>query len=296
VPMVAGLVSVGVNIFLNYLLIFGKLGLPALGVNGAAIATVIARYIECGIVMIWSHRHKERNSWIVGLYRSMRIPLAQLRVFIRKGAPILINECLWSLGMTTLVQIYSMSGITVVAAMNISNTINNTMAILFTTMGNVVAIMVGQLLGAGELERAKDEDNKLIFFTLCLSVVAGILLVLTSTFFPLLYNTTDEVRALASELMIIYAIFCPSVAFMNAAYFTIRSGGKTFITFLFDSVSIWGVSILAVYLLSRFTGLSATELYIAEHVANLFKVLIGYILLRKNIWVVNLVKDPVEAS
>ena len=290
-PMVAGIVSVLVNLGLNYVLIYGKLGLPALGVNGAAIATVIARYAECLIVVIWAHAKRDKNRWIQGLYRTLLVPGKEVKRIFLKGSPILLNELVWSVGMTTLVQSYSIRGITVVAAMNIANTIDNTLAILFTTMGSTVGIIIGQLLGAGKTEEAKDQDNKLIFFSIALSLAAAGLLVLCSFFFPKLYNATPDAQELASTFMRIYAIFCPSMAFMNAAYFTIRSGGKTVITFFFDSVSIWILAIPTVFLLCRLTGLSAPGVLVCEHIANLLKVVAGYILLRKNIWINNIVKE-----
>ena len=146
-PMKAGIAAVFVNLVFNYILIFGKFGAPALGVVGAAIATVLSRFVECAIVITWTHRHKERNRFIVGVYETMRVPPELARQIVRLGAPLLINELLWSGGMAMLNQCYSMRGLEVVSACNISSTVSNLFLCAALSMGNTVAIIVGQLLG-----------------------------------------------------------------------------------------------------------------------------------------------------
>lgn len=110
VPMKAGLVAVCVNLVFNYLLIYGKLGFPQLGVIGAASATVLARYVEAGIVIFWTHKNKEKNPYIIGLYKKFFIPFSLFKKFLAKGAPLLVNETLWSGGMAMLMQCYSVRG------------------------------------------------------------------------------------------------------------------------------------------------------------------------------------------
>ena len=124
-PMKAGLVAVGVNLIFNYILIFGKFGAPALGVVGAAAATVLARVVEMSIMVVWTHCHTERNPFILGLYRSLKVPKQVLWQVVRLGLPLMINELLWSGGMTVLNQCYSIRGLEVVSAMNIYTTISN---------------------------------------------------------------------------------------------------------------------------------------------------------------------------
>lgn len=154
VPMKAGIAAVFVNLCLNYLLIYGKLGLPALGVVGAAVATVVSRYVEAAIVIAWTHRHKEKNPYIVGIYKTLKVPKHLVGKFFIKGAPLLINETLWSSGMAMLTQCYSVRGLSVIAGLNIANTINNVFNVVFIAMGDAVAIIIGQLLGSRQNERS----------------------------------------------------------------------------------------------------------------------------------------------
>ena len=109
VPMAAGITAVFVNLGLNYVLIFGKFGAPAMGVEGAALATVISRYVELAILVIWTHGNPEKNPFIRHIYRSFHIPGKLLKGIIVKGMPLLMNEFLWASGMAIMNQCYSTS-------------------------------------------------------------------------------------------------------------------------------------------------------------------------------------------
>lgn len=291
VPMAAGIVAVVVNLVFNYILIFGKFGAPAMGVAGAAIATVLSRFVECAIVVIWTHTHREKNIYIMGLYRSLKVPLWLTKKVIIKGMPLLMNEALWAAGMAMLLQCYSVRGLNVVAGMNISNTIANLFNIVFIAMGNSVAIIVGQLLGAGKMKEARDTDTKMIAFSVASCIVIGAIMVVIAPLFPKMYNTTDEVRGLAESFIIIAAVFMPQNAFLHAAYFTLRSGGKTVITFFFDSVFAWVVSIPLAYVLSRYTGLSIVLIYFCCQGIEIIKCIIGFILVKKGSWLQNIISQ-----
>lgn len=295
VPMKAGIAAVLVNLVLNYLLIFGSLGFPKLGVVGAAIATVISRYVQAAVVVVWTHRHTDKMPFIVGVYRSLRIPSHLVGNIIIKGTPLMVNEVLWSAGMAMLMQCYSIRGLAAVAALNISSTISNVFNVVFIAMGSAISIIVGQLLGAGKMEEAKDTDTKLIAFSVGSCFVIGTILILTSPLFPMMYNTTDEVKTLAADFIRIAAICMPLAAFMHASYFTLRSGGKTMVTFLFDSVFMWCVNIPTAYLLSHFTGLPIVPLYFFCQLIDIIKCVVGFVLVKKGVWIHNIVSGEQKA-
>ena len=290
-PMKAGIAAVMVNLCLNYVLIFGRLGAPALGVVGAAIATLIARCVECAVVLIWSHRHTDRAPFVPGLYRSLRVPSRLLKQVAVMGAPLLLNEVLWSTGMTTLNQCYSVRGLEVVSATNISSTVSNLFFCAFFALGNAISILVGQHLGAGELERAVDEDRKLVAVSVAVNVLVGGLMALLAPLVPQIYNTTETVRSLAGSLMLVSSAMMPFHAFTNAAYFTLRAGGQTGVTFLFDSGFIWVLCVPLAFVLSRFTNMPIVMMYICVQALELVKCVLGFILLRGRKWVKNLVRD-----
>ena len=290
-PMKAGLVAVGVNLVFNYILIFGKLGAPAMGVVGAAIATVLSRFVECFIVISWTHRHADKNPYITGAYKSFKVPGQLAKQVAIMGTPLLLNEVLWSGGMTVLNQCYSLRGLEVVSAVNISSTVSNLFFCAFLAMGTTVSIIVGQLLGAGELERAVDEDAKLIAFSVVMSFGVGVVMALLAPLMPEIYNTTEGVKGIAARLLMVSAAMMPLNAFTNSCYFTLRSGGKTIITFVFDCAFVWVLSIPVAFYLSRYTSLHILAMYIVVQARDLIKCCIGYYLVKKRKWVKNLVAD-----
>lgn len=290
VPMKAGIISVFVNMSLNYIFIYGKFGAPAMGAAGAAIGTVASRVVEMLIVVVWTHRNKIKNEFIIGLYRSFYIPHNLVKNICYKGLPLLLNEGLWSAGMAMLMQCYSMRGLDVVAAMNISNTLNNLFNVVFLSIGNSVAIIVGQLLGAGKMEEARKSAYRIIFCSTVMCFGVAVLLAGAAFIFPNVYVTSEAIKELATRFILVLAVYMPVNAFLHATYFTIRSGGKTIITFLFDSGFVWCVSIPVAYFLSRYTGLPMFPLYFICCGVDAIKAGIGFVLLRKGIWLNNLVQ------
>lgn len=203
----------------------------------------------------------------------------------------MVNEILWAAGMATLMQCYSIRGLNTVAAMNISSTISNLFNVVFIAMGSAISIIVGQLLGAGKMQEAKDTDAKLIVFSVLSCMVIGGILIIIAPIFPMMYNTSDEVKELAAWFLRIAALCMPLAAFMHASYFTLRSGGKTLVTFLFDSVFLWCVSAPAAFVLSRYTGLQVVLLYLSVQMLDLIKCIIGFVLVKKGVWLNNIVQS-----
>ena len=290
-PMKAGIAAVFINLFLNWVLIFGKLGAPALGVTGAAIATLIARCAECAIVVIWSHRHPDRAHFTVGLYKTLRVPKALVKQIAAVGAPLLANELLWSCGMTVLNQCYSVRGLEVVSATNIASTVWNLFATACLAMGVTASIILGQLLGAGRSEEAIRTQRKLAVFTVALNLVVGAVMAGLAPLIPDIYNTTPTVKALAAKLLLVDAAMMPFIAYCHLCYFTLRAGGKTIITFFFDCGTIWILCVPLAFCLSRFTAMPILPMFICIQAVEIVKCAVGFFLVRRKSWVNNLVRD-----
>ncbi len=294
IPMQATLAAVVVNLAGNYILIYGKFGAPALGAVGAAVATVLSRIVEMLYIIIRTHRRTDRFPFMRGVYTHLfSIPRALIKQAVLKGTPLLVNEALWAGGMAVMNQVYSIRGLDVVAATNISSTISNVFNVAFIAMGNAISIIIGQELGAGKLKTVKRDAWRLTGLSCFLCVLFGAALFCVSGLYPQIYNTSPEIRHIATGLIRVAAICMPMYSFENAAYFVIRSGGKTMITFLFDSCFMWVACIPATYCLIHFTGLSIVPLYAAVQAIDLIKCLIGAILVHKGIWIHDLTKDTV---
>ena len=290
-PMKAGIIAVFVNLIFNYIFIFGKLGFPAMGVVGAAIATVISRYVELGYLVLRTLRHRDRFPFLKGALRSLRVPLPLAKKITITGLPLLLNEFLWSLSTAAIMACYAARGLDAVAATNISNTVWNVFSIVMMSMGNAVGILIGQILGSGDIDGAKASVRKLLFFSVTANLVMGALIVATAPFLPHIYNTEEAVRQMATGQLIIAGCFMPVYAFTNGAYFTIRSGGKTFITFLSDCVFSWVVCFPIAWVCANFTDMSVVWIYFFVQCAELLKAALGYIMMRSGIWANNVVAE-----
>jgi len=284
IPMIGAFAAVGINLFLDYVLIFGKIGFPELGVKGAAIATLVAKTIEALVCVVWAHTHKEKNPYIIGLFKGFYMPMELIKKIIIKGTPLLLNEFFWAYGMAAITQCYAVRGLEVVAAQNISGTITNLFGVIYVQLGASIAIVVGQKLGAGLLEEARDYDNKMIFFSVAVCTVVAALMLPVAKIFPTIYNTEDSIKALATKFITIQACVMPLWSFCNATYFTLRSGGNTIITFIFDSVFTWFIMIPTAYCLSHFTGLGIVTVFLIVSFTDIIKVIIGYNMVKSDRW------------
>ena len=271
VPMKAGVLAVVFDIVLNYIFIFGKLGFPAMGVVGAAIATVISRFVECGYLVIYTHIHSNDYPFIKHCYRTLKVPGSLVKKIIVTGAPLMLNEFLWAGGLTLQTQALSTKGLATVGGLNICNTIGNISNCIFVTMGTTIAIVVGQLLGAGKMKEAKVTATRMAAFSL-------------GPVFPHFYNTTDEIRKLATKFIWAVAAATPFISLSNSEYFILRSGGKTIITFLFDSCFVCLVNVPVAICLTKFTAIHIVGIFFLVNMLEGVKALIGFIMVKKDIW------------
>ena len=284
VPMKAGVLAVVFDIVLNYIFIFGKLGFPAMGVVGAAIATVISRFVECGYLVIYTHIHSNDYPFIKHCYRTLKVPGSLVKKIIVTGTPLMLNEFLWAGGLTLQTQALSTKGLATVGGLNICNTIGNISNCIFVTMGTTIAIVVGQLLGAGKLKEAKVTATRMAAFSLLISFGMIIILGLLGPVFPHFYNTTDEIRELATKFIWAVAAATPFISLSNSEYFILRSGGKTIITFLFDSCFVCLVNVPVAICLTKFTAIHIVGIFFLVNMLEGIKALIGFIMVKKDIW------------
>lgn len=291
VPMLAGIAAMVTNLVLDVILIFGVGPVPVMGVKGAAIATVISRVVECLIILVWTHMHKKENPYIVGAYKSVHIPKNILKDILIKGTPLMVNEMLWAAGMAAIAQCYAVRGLEVVAAQNISSTITNLFNVVYIQLGACISIVVGQYLGAGKIEEAKDSDRKMIFFSVVCCTVVAMFMMLVGTVFPNIYDTEESIKALARTFIMISAAIMPICAFCHCSYFTLRSGGKTVVTFLFDSVYTWVIVIPTATILAKYTTLGIALVFLLVQSLEFVKAIIGFFMVKSGVWLQNITSE-----
>lgn len=284
-PMKASVIAVIVNFCINYILIFGHFGFPKLGVIGAAIGTVVSRIVEMGINIAAGLN----NNYLRDAMRLYKISGDIFKNVVKRGMPLLCNEILWSISIALISQCYSTRGLFAVAAINVTTTVTNFFMIICYAMGNSISIIVGQRLGAGEIEYAKDCDLKMVFMNFMMCLCIGVALFGCSSFIPQIYNTSIEVKSLATSLLRVSACMLPIISLYYSSYFTMRAGGKTLLTFFFDSGYTFIFTFMVALCLTRFTNLPIFYVYLLVQCVDIPKAVLGITLVKKGIWVHNIV-------
>ena len=291
VPMIASMVAIFSNVVLNALLIFGIGIFPKLGITGAAIATVISRYIEFFILFFYAH-FVDKVGYFKNLYTSIHINLPLYKNIIIKGFPLLCNEFLWGFSLKAIVQCYSTRGIEAVAAINITSTVVDMFQIMTYSVGMSISILLAQRLGNNDQHTEIYKDAwYMIYFGIFMCAITGITLSIVAPFFVELYNTTDTVKSIALMCLRISSIDIIILSLDYSSYYILRAGGKTFITFLFDSIYTFFISFGIAFILSRCTSVSVVIIYLAVALMNIPKGLLGMWLVKKKIWMNNIVEE-----
>jgi putative MATE family efflux protein len=241
-PMVIGLVTLSLNILLSYLLIFGYIGLPKMGIMGAATATIIARIIECAGLLIIVYKQKGPSA--APLAEMMRFDGAFFKRMMGKVIPVALNELLWSLGIAMYYVVYARIGTDAIAAMNIAETFGNMSFVMIIGIGNACAILVGNLIGAMENEKAFRYAGRSMVISVLAAVVVGCVILVSAPYILEVYKVSPSVRADTLRIVNILAV----VLWIRATNYLLfigifRSGGDTRFGFLLDVGAIWLVGV-----------------------------------------------------
>lgn len=287
--MVGSSVAVGLNILLNYLLIFGKFGFPALGVTGAALATVLSRFAEMLIVTVWAYT--SGGAFIRRSWKRMSMPQRLVGSMAMRTAPLVLNEVLYAASYAVIGQCLSTRGLTAIAASNITSNVTQLFNTVLYALGVSLGVVVGNLLGAGRFDEARQTNSRMIVLAIGVCVVLGIVLMPVSLWFPKLFNTTDDVRLLTGQMIRVIGYTLPIRAFTHLAYYTLRSGGRTLLTLAFDGGYVTLICMPITLLLAHFTGFSALALFAVSLIAELSKAILAGIWIRKGVWVRNIVSE-----
>ncbi|MEA4823753.1 MAG: MATE family efflux transporter [Clostridiaceae bacterium] len=249
-PMVTGIFSVILNAAANYALIFGKFGLPALGVEGAAIATVLSAFLGTLLVFLISLSH--RNMLCASLREIFSFDRRFAGKYIHRSLPVLINEGLWSLGVLGYNMVFGRLGADNYAALTIFRTIENLGFVFFIGICNACAVLVGKNIGAGRIDEAKKVSGAFMLLVPLAGITVGLLLVILSSPILSLFNVSPYVRRTAHLLLYFYAA---DIGIRNIPYISVcgifRAGGDTKIGVKYDIGCLYGFS-LPLVILSAF--------------------------------------------
>ncbi len=243
IPMTISIIALSTNVLLNYCLILGNFGFPALGVRGAAIGTLIARIFEFVMILFFSYRLRTAAA---AKFSELRYSFSFFMQVIKTSMPAAINEVLWSLGITTYYAVYARIGTDAIAAVNITSTIENMTYVIFIGAANSCAIMIGNQIGAGEEKDAFKYGSRFLIISILLSFVMGGLVLLLRTTILSFYNIEPISYDYAYRIQFIYAIsMWARVSNLILFIGILRSGGDTRYALLVEMSSIWLIGVPA---------------------------------------------------
>lgn len=285
-PLVISVSSVLINVVLNYCLIFGHFGFPCLGVEGAAVATLVARIVEMVVYLIaLKLNNVPFKTRIKNLFKFESSLAKQITI---KALPLCVNEVMWSFGMSTLLRAYSYHGLVVNTAYSMASTIADMFFVLFAGMATATTVLIGTSLGANRLDEARDNGYKLLAFSIVMAFVFLVLMYLSSFIAPDFYNVSIESKELARSFLQVMAVCFVLYMYNVQCYFILRAGGDTKSTLFMDSGFMWMFNIPLVFYLSYMTNVDIVLVYLFGQLTDIIKAFLSTYLVRKEKWVKNL--------
>ena len=289
-PLVISVIATLVNTFFNWVFIFGNLGFPRLEVEGAGIATVIARSAE--LILFIAYVAVKKPPFLFNLFKLFNIKVRLFGTIIKKSTMILYSELTWALAETVSTALYNTrGGAEVVSGMSAGFAIANLFFICFSGIVTASSVILGQELGAGKLQEAKRYKNWILSGSVLFGLIFMAAGFCTVWLIPFVFkNLSGDSQAIARGLIITAAAYLPLWAYLNAQYAISRTGGDTTMGVICDTVA----NILfvgGIFLLVRFTALGPVVMYAIVKTSDVVKAVIAHLWLKKERWLVNLTSD-----
>jgi putative MATE family efflux protein len=290
IPLLVTFISLILNTALNYLLIFGKLGFPAMGVRGAALATAISRAVEFAVLLAVVYRMKTP---LAGRMKDfVDISAAFARRYFRITIPVVLNEVGWALGFTMYKIVFARMGTDVIAAVNIAENVTNLLLVVFHGTSNACAVMIGNLLGAGEEKKAYNYAVRFSLLGPFLGVAVGLVLVVVSGWVPLLFRVDQSVRDITRTILILHALFTPFDVFnWQLIVGILRSGGDTRFSMLMEIGTMWGYGVPLAFIAGLLLHEPAAVVFFLVRSEEIVKFAVGIFRLLSKKWICNLTDE-----
>ncbi len=287
IPMLVSTVALGVNTVLNYMLIYGNLGFPQMGVKGAALATLIARIVEiCLIILIV---YKTSNPIAAKLNELLDLSSSFIKQFFKVTLPVILNESIWALGVTMYAVVYARMGTEVIASTNISSTIERITWVIFMGLGNACAVMIGNKIGEGNEKDAFIYAKRFIIIGPSLAIIAGIIVYFNSHFILSAYKISPIVYNYAAKNLMVFSVFLWVKVFnFTSIVGILRSGGDTKFCLIIDTAGVWAIGVPLTMLGGLVWGLPVYWVYVLVYMEEIFKLILGLPRILSKKWINNL--------
>ncbi len=290
IPFISRFVGLFVNIFMNWVLIFGKLGFPALGIEGAAIATIVARASELVVILCAIYQRKLVQA--ANILELIKIPKGMLGGYFKAALPVTLNECAWALGTITYSWVFSQISTDAMVVITIVQNIERLLLVFFHGGGNAAGIIIGKLVGAGEGEKAYTVSKRLCLMNVVFSLGVSLIFILIRPLVLIPYNITPEIYSEALRILFLTALIMNVKAL--TFYFIVgvfRNGGDTRYAAFIDISSMWIVGVPLVIAAGLWLRLPLTGIYVFMMGEELVKLALSIWRFVSKKWIRSLVKE-----
>lgn len=282
VPLYAGLFASAANTVLNYILIFGKAGFPAMGVKGAAWDSVLAQLAGCIITVILFFRLYRKNNWKlpfqIGMDKTHR------KQYLIILMPLLVCEFFWSLGENVYVSIYGHVGTKALAAMTLTNPLQALVMGALSGVSQAAGVMIGKRLGADDKDGAYQDSKRLMVTGLVCSVLLSAGIIVFNKYYGLIFHVEDDVRQMTRYLLAAYAVVMPVKVQNMILGGILRSGGKTSFVMFIDLTGTWIFGVPLGLVAAFVFHLPIAAVYFILSMEECIRVMISLDIFRKKKW------------
>lgn len=290
VPVIISIIAICVNIGLNYILIFGNFGAPKMGVAGAAYATLIARIVEASSMVIIVYLKKSpaaaKLKELVSFHKEF------VKNFFTHVSPVIANEFMWGLGVTIYSLVYGRMGDAAMAAITITQTVEQLFLVVFQGIGAATTVILGNELGANHLKKAEEYAKNLLFIQFILGILTMLVSFLLKTPITWMFSVTEEAAGYIKKCIIVFGLFAPFKVFNYVNIVGIlRSGGDTKASLIIDTAGVWFIGIPLAFLGGILLKQPIYIVYAMVLVEEIFKMLVGYPRYRQKKWLRNIVGE-----
>lgn len=282
IPLYASVFASIANTVLNYVLIFGKAGFPAMGVKGAAWASFLAQFLGCVVTVILFFRLYKKNLWKIPF--EIRLDRVHLKQYLAILMPLLMCEFFWSLGENVYASIYGHVGTKAFAAMTLTNPLQALVIGALSGLSQAAGVMIGKRLGADDAERSYKDSKKLMLIGFVCSVFLSVCVAIFNRYYVLIFQVEDEVRQMTRCILLAYAVVAPLKVQNMIMGGILRSGGRTTYVMVIDFIGTWVFGV-PLGLLSAFVfQLPIAAVYFILSMEEGIRVVISFVIFRKKKW------------
>lgn len=282
VPLYAGIFASAANTVLNYILIFGKAGVPAMGVRGAAWASVTAQLSGCILTVLFFFLLHRKNSWKIPF--EIRMDKVHMKQYLVILLPLLVCEFFWSLGENVYASIYGHVGTKAFTAMTLTNPLQTLVMGALSGVSQAAGVMIGKRLGADDARSAYRDSKRLMYAGLACSILLSVLVIVLNRYYVLIFDVEDDIRQMTRYVLVSYALVMPVKVQNMILGGILRSGGKTTFVMFIDLVGTWIFGVPLGLSAAFAFHLPIAAVYFVLSVEECIRMVISLILFRKKKW------------